>query len=122
MQEQALGGCAGEFSSKIHALVDSLGHPIKFLVRAAQKHENTLALELRKPIDGAKGQIKAYECHLFREQLKARNCQAVLPYKSNRKEKALFCKEVSQKRHLIECFFTKLKHFLGDILTFEQNG
>ena len=62
--------------------------------------------------------IKAYDSHLFREQLKARNCQAVLPNKSHRKEKAPFCQEVYQDRHVIECFLGKLKHFLSDILTF----
>lgn len=112
LQEQALGSSAGGFSTKIHALVDSLGHPIKFLLSPGQKHESTLALELTKPIVGAKVLAdKAYDCHLFREQLKARNCQAVIPNKSNRKKKEPFCKEVYKERHLIECFFGKLKHF-----------
>jgi len=53
-QEQALGGSVGGFSTKIHALVDSLGHPIKFFLSPGQKHESTIALELIKAIIGVK--------------------------------------------------------------------
>ena len=49
LQKQALGSSAGGFSTKIHALVDSLGDLIKFLLSPGQKHESTLALELTKP-------------------------------------------------------------------------
>ena len=120
--EQALGGLVGGFLTKIHALVDSLGHPIKFLLSPGQKHESTFALELTKPIVGAKVLAdKAYDCRLFREELKARNCQVVIPNKAHRIKKAPFCKEVYKERHFIECFSENL-NMSKDILTFRQNG
>ena len=83
-QEEALGGSVGGFSTKIPALVDLLGRSIKFLLSIGQKHESTLALKLPKLIVGEKVLAdKAYDCHLFKEHLKARNYQVVISNKVN---------------------------------------
>lgn len=81
LNSKLLGGSAGEFSTKIHALVGSLGHPIKFLLSPSQRHECTFGTQLTKPIFGARVLAdKAYDCDLLREQLIARNYRAVIPH------------------------------------------
>jgi transposase len=40
---QALGRSKGGFTTKIHALVDALGNPLKFILTPGQRHEITQA-------------------------------------------------------------------------------
>jgi transposase len=44
-------------------------------------------------------------------RLKAMNCEAVIPQKSNRKNQREYDKFLYQSRHLIENFFAKLKQY-----------
>jgi uncharacterized protein (DUF934 family) len=43
---QALGRSRGGFTTKIHALVDVLGNPLKFILTPGQRHEITQASAL----------------------------------------------------------------------------
>ena len=43
---QALGRSKGGFTTKIHALVDALGNPLKFILTPGQRHEITQASTL----------------------------------------------------------------------------
>jgi hypothetical protein len=40
-KDKGLGRSRGEFSSKIHALVDALGNPIKFIITGAEVNDIT---------------------------------------------------------------------------------
>ena len=39
--KQALGRSAGGFTTKIHALVDALGNPLKFILTPGQRSDHT---------------------------------------------------------------------------------
>ena len=97
----ALGRSKGGFSTKIHALVDALGNPLKFILTAGQRNDITQANNLTKDVKnttviGDRG----YDSSAFVESLENKECKVVIPPKSNYKE-----------RHLMECFFNKIKHF-----------
>lgn len=47
----------------------------------------------------------------MRQVLAKKQCEAVIPSKSNRKEKIPHDKELYKARHLIETFFAKLKQY-----------
>ncbi|WP_375333832.1 transposase [Candidatus Tisiphia endosymbiont of Xenochironomus xenolabis] len=48
-EEAALGRSKGGFSTKIHALVDALGNPLKFILTAGQRNDITqLKILLKK--------------------------------------------------------------------------
>lgn len=48
--EEALGRSKGGFTTKIHALVDALGNPLKFILTPGQRHDMTQAEALIEDI------------------------------------------------------------------------
>lgn len=111
-EAQALGRSKGGFSTKIHALVDALGLPLKFILTPGQNSEIKCAPELIKGIEGANilGD-KAFDCNVFLDQILSQNCTPVIPPRSNRKVQRDVDYHLYKERHLIECFFSKIKHF-----------
>lgn len=111
-EEQALGRSKGGFSTKIHALVDALGLPIKFILTPGQSSEIKQAPELIKGIKDANilGD-KAFDCDEFVNQITSQNCTPVIPPRENRIVKRDVDYILYKERHLIECFFSKIKHF-----------
>lgn len=111
-EAQALGRSKGRFTTKIHALVDALGLPIKFILTPGQSNEICQAPELIKDIRGANilGD-KAFDCDEFINQIISQNCTPVIPPRSNRKAPREVDYYLYKERHLVECFFSKVKHF-----------
>jgi transposase len=111
-EEQALGRSKGGFSTKIHALVDALGLPIKFILTPGQRSEIKQAPNLIKDIKGANilGD-KAFDSDEFINQIVSQNCNPVIPPRSNRKVQRDVDYHLYKERHLVECFFSKIKHF-----------
>ena len=50
-ESQALGRSRGGFSTKIHASVDALGNPLRFLLTGGQRHDITQAEDLIADFD-----------------------------------------------------------------------
>lgn len=111
-EAQALGRSKGGFSTKIHALVDALGLPIRFILTPGQSSEIKQAPELIKGIINANilGD-KAFDCDEFIDQIKSQNCTPIIPPKENRKIKRDVDYILYKERHLVECFFSKIKQF-----------
>jgi transposase len=108
----ALGRSKGGFTTKVHALVDALGLPLEFILTPGQSSEIKYAPELIKDIENANilGD-KAFDCDEFINQIISQNCTPVIPPRSNRKLKREVDYHLYKERHLIECFFSKVKHF-----------
>jgi hypothetical protein len=45
-QTQALGRCRGGCTTKLHAVCDALGHPLRFIVTGGERHDCTQAQAL----------------------------------------------------------------------------
>ena len=88
-------------------LVYALGNPLKIILTAGQVHDITVAPSL---IADVKAEIVmadgGYDSDKFRRQKGATAC--IRP-RRNRKVKLEFDKEQYRERHLVECFFQKLK-------------
>jgi transposase len=111
-KEQALGRSKGGFTTKIHALVDALGLPIRFILTPGQSSEIRQAPELIKGIKGANILAdKAFDSDEFVQQVIDQNCVPIIPPRENRKIKREVDYYMYKERHLIECFFSKVKHF-----------
>jgi transposase len=110
--QAALGRSKGGFTTKIHALVDALGNVLKVIITPGQKSDATEAKNLIEGISNAAilGD-KGYDSDDLRLTIRQQNCDPVIPPRSNRKEVIDYDEFLYQARHLIENFFSKLKHF-----------
>jgi transposase len=99
-------------STKIHAVCDALGNPIRFSLTAGQVSDYKEALSL---IDGLKTNAiladKGYDADYIIEAISQCGAQAVIPPKSNRNTLRVYDKALYKERNLIERLFNKLKHF-----------
>ncbi|MDR0632221.1 MAG: IS5 family transposase [Holosporaceae bacterium] len=107
-----LGRSCGGFSTKIHALVDVLGNPVKFLLSPGNEHDITRAEELTKDLTDTKLLAdKGYDFKKFVDFWGKNKCEPVIPSRSNCKEKREVDRHLYKERHLVENFFSKIKHF-----------
>jgi len=111
-EDQALGRSRGGFTTKIHAMVDALGNALKFTLTSGQRHDITQAEALTEDVEDATVIAdKGYDSNQFVNGLEAKRCNVVIPPRSNRKNTRNYDKHAYKERHLIECFFEKIKHF-----------
>lgn len=110
--EQALGRSRGGFSTKIHAIVDGLGNPLRLFLTAGQRHDITQAPALicDLPFEFLLAD-RAYDSHDFIDLLLAMEIEPVIPSKKNAKQPRDYDTWRYRERHLVECFIGKIKHF-----------
>ena len=91
-------------------MVDALGNPIKVELSGGQVNDIVLAEVLLADLDS---QIvmadKAYDSDKLREKISSKCAQVCIPTRKHRKVQIPFDKEQYKERHLVECFFQKLK-------------
>lgn len=105
-----IGKSRGGNTTKIHVAVDALGNPVKIKLTAGQIHDLTVASELIANFKtGIVMADAAYDSDKFREQIAAQGAAACIKPRCNRKVDIPFDKEQYKERHLVECFFQKLK-------------
>jgi transposase len=63
---------------------------------------------------------KGYDSSAFVENLENKGYEIVIPPKSNSKVQREYDKHTYKERHLIECFFGKIKHFRRIFSRFES--
>ena len=109
-------------TTKIHALTDARGLPIKVFLTPGQAHDllgaDALLTSLRKG-DVLLGD-KAYDADWLRQRIEAQGAAPNIPDKSNRKEKHCFSKTLYKERNRVERFFNKIKHFHRIATRFEK--
>lgn len=113
-EKEALGRSKGGFTTKIHAITDALGNPLDFILTGGQasdigQAENLLTLtpEGATTLLGDKG----YDSDAFIQRLSGKGIEPVIPSRSNRNNPRDCDWFVYKERHLIECFFNKIKHY-----------
>ena len=111
-KNQALGRSRGGFTTKIHALCDALGNPIRFILTGGERNDCTQALDL---LEGVSGQAvladKGYDAGYIVEVAEIMGALVVIPPKSNRKVQREYDRDLYKERNLIERMFGKLKQF-----------
>src|SRR5829696_2663532 len=111
--DQAIGRSKGGLTTKIHALVDALGHPTGFHLTRGQEHDLAGADALLPALE-AETLIadKAFDTdQRVLAPLAEAGKAAVIPPRKTRTTPRAFDKDLYKARHLIENFFAKLKQF-----------
>lgn len=108
-----MGRSRGGLTTKIHALCDANGLPIKLKLTAGQAHDGKSAADMLNDI-GA-GQIlladAAYDADAMRADLAARGAWACVKPMPTRTNIPAFNPFLYRLRNTVERFFNKLKHF-----------
>lgn len=108
-----MGRSRGGLTTKIHALVDADGLPIKLKLSEGQAHDGRSAADMLETL--AEGTIlladRAYDSDACRATLAARGAWANIKPMSNRKKTPVFSRYLYRSRNRVERFFNKLKHF-----------
>ena len=101
-------------TTKIHAVVDALGNPLHILLSAGQLHDVTFAEAALSgvPLDGSVVLAdKGYDSAQLITYIESRNGIANIPSRCTNSEQRDCDWWLYKERHLVECFFQKLKNF-----------
>ena len=112
--DKAVGVSRGGRNTKIHALVDGLGNPLAFLLSSGNDHDSRHAVPLLSRINIEGSNIlgdKAYGAKVIRDYIDLQNAAYTIPPKSDINVPWPVDWHTYKERHLIECFFQKLKWF-----------
>lgn len=94
--------------------MDGLGNPVYFQLFAGNVHDSTLAIEVLSHVELSGSNVlgdKAYGTVAIREYITSRGATYTIPPKSNTVNPWECDFHVYKERHLVECFFNKLKQF-----------
>jgi len=108
-----MGRSRGGLTTKIHALVDAEGRPIRLKLTAGQAQDGRSAADMfdtAQPGDILLGD-RAYDSDGLRATLNARGAWACVKPKPPRINIPSFSPWLCRQRNAIERFFNKLKHF-----------
>ncbi|MGV2828497.1 IS5 family transposase [Myxosarcina sp. GI1(2024)] len=111
-EKHSLGGSCGGFSTKLHAVVDALGNPLRLLLTPGQTADISQGEAL---VAGYRAQQviadKGYDCDAFVVLIEETGAQGVIPPRSGRLNPRDYDSHLYKERHLVECFFNKLKYY-----------
>lgn len=114
-----MGRSRGGLTTKIHALTNENGLPLRYLLTPGQAHDAPPAKILLNSLQP--GQVvladKAYDADWIRNLIWEQGAEAVIPSKSNRKLPKTFDKTLYKNRNLIERFFGRIKRSFRRIAT-----
>ena len=108
-----MGRSRGGLTTKIHAVVEARGLPIRLGLTPGQAYDGEAAMELLNALPEAAMVLadKAYDANAIREMIDGQGAWANIPPKSNRKDPICFSPHLYKARNLVERFFNKIKHF-----------
>ncbi len=119
-----MGRSRGGLTTKIHAVTDAKGLPIRLSITPGQDHDASAAAALL--IDLQDGQIilgdKAYDADWIRRQIEDQGAAPNIPDRSNRTQRHCFSKTLYKHRNLVKRFFNKIKYFRRLATRYDQLG
>ena len=108
-----MGRSRGGLTTKIHALVDAAGLPIRLKLTEGQAHDGRSAQDMFDTVQN--GDIlladRAYDSDALRNNLADRGAWANIRAMPHRRHPPVFSNWVYKQRNAVERFFNKLKHF-----------
>jgi transposase len=110
-KRQSMGRSRGGLTSKIHALVDTNGLPVRLALTAGEAHDNRLAGKLLSRLKSRTMLLadRGYDADWIRALADERGVWANIPPRCNRNDPACFSPHLYKARNLVERFFNKIK-------------
>ncbi len=107
-RDHCLGRSRGGLTTKIHAVVDAQGLPIRLGLTAGQAHDGQAADTLLDHLSPRTIVLadKAYDADRIRELIQEQGATPNIPPKSNRRWKPCFSKRLYRERNMIERSFS----------------
>lgn len=119
-----MGRSRGGLTTKIHALVDAKGLPIKIKLTEGQAHDGRSAADMLH--DLRQGQTlladRAYDSNTLRDAMTAQGAWANIRPMPQRSDPPVFSRFLYRYRNLVERFFNKLKHFRAIATRYEKRA
>lgn len=114
-----MGRSRGGLTTKIHAVVNEHGLPLRFLLTEGQASDAPPCRILLQGLQPSQIVLadKAYDADWIREMIYDQGATACIPPKSNRKRHFEFDKTLYKNRNLVERFFGRLKKSFRSIAT-----
>lgn len=111
-ESNCTGRSRGGLTTKIHAVVDAKGLPLRLALSAGQDHDSLLAGNLLTDLsnNGMLLADRAYDSDAIRELARERGAWANIPPKRNRRNPICFCPHLYRDRNHVERFFNRIKH------------
>jgi transposase len=110
-KKQSMGRSRGGLTTKIHALVDTNGLPVRLDLTAGETHDNRLADKLLSRLKSGTMPLadRAYDAHWIRALAAKRGVWANIPPRCNRNELICFSPYLYRARNSVERFFNRIK-------------
>ncbi len=111
---KAVGRTRGGLNTKIHVIVDGLGNPVEYLLSAGHDNDCIHAVQLLKKVNLEGSTVlgdRAYGTEEIRAYLSEHGAGYAIPPKSNSVNPWPIDWYLYKERHLVECFFQKIKWF-----------
>ncbi|WP_425554390.1 IS5 family transposase, partial [Hymenobacter glaciei] len=111
--DEALGRSRGGLPTKIHAVVDAPGNPLRVMLGPGQQADCQRAADLLPAAEGAGNVLadNAYDTDAVLAHVAAIGAQAVIPSKKNRLVQRVIDRNLYRDRNKVERFFSRLKQF-----------
>ena len=107
---QAIGRSRGGLTTKIHAVVDGLGNPVQIKLTGGNVHDMVPSYELMAGIEVDQFLAdRAYDTDKLIEIAESKGSKVIIPSRKNRTVQRKIDKHLYKERHLVECFFAKIK-------------
>jgi len=108
-----MGRSRGGLTTKIHALVDAMGLPIKLKLSEGQAHDGRSAEDMFDTVRAGTVLLadRAYDSDALRRRLVERGACGNIRAMPHRLDPPAFSHLLYRKRNAVERFFNKLKHF-----------
>src|SRR2546423_10584440 len=107
-----MGRSRGGLTSKIHALVDTNGLPVRLALTAGEAHDNRLAGKLLSRLRSGAMLLaeRGYDADWIRALAAKKGAWANIPPRCNRSDPICFSPYLYRARNLVERFFNRIKH------------
>ena len=111
--DHAIGRSRGGLSTKINALVDQDGLPLRIVLSAGQASDKAAVEALIDGLKPAKALVadRGYDARAVIEMVETRGGRAHIPTQRDRKIQRSIDPAIYRQRNVVERYFCKLKHF-----------